>query len=149
MTNKISLDKIKCLIICKKRYNRLLIRSTMLNAGIKGEAITDIEKCKDIYYKLTDFDFNVIVIDHDEYFDFSYLNEINENPYVKNIPVMIVTSQQTEDFIRKAIEKGVAGIVLKPISTQSFKKNLEKISITTNRKKRASSKKQEELRKSA
>ncbi len=121
----------------------------MINAGIKGDAIVDIEKCKDIYYELSDFDFNIIIIDHDEYIDFSYLNELNDNPYVKKIPVMIVTKQKTEDFIRKAIEKGITGIVLKPISAQSFKKSLEKISVIPNRKEHKSDKKQEELRKSA
>ncbi len=149
MTKRKPLDKMKCLIICKKSYSRLLIRSTMINVGVKGDAISDIEKCQDIYYKLTDYDFDVIIIDHDEYVDFSYIKEINNNPYVKNTPIMIVTKQQTEDFIRKAIENGVSGIVLKPIPAQSLKKNLEKIPVKTNHKGHKTSKKQEELKKSA
>ncbi|OPZ78076.1 MAG: response regulator PleD [Alphaproteobacteria bacterium ADurb.Bin438] len=119
-------DSIKCLVVCKDKFNRSLIRSVVVNAGIRGTNISEIEDLREISFKGYDLCFNSIIIDHDEYEGFNYMEEIEKNPATNKTPLIILTNSNSKEFVLKAIELGITGIVLKPINTLSVKKNLEK-----------------------
>jgi two-component system chemotaxis response regulator CheY len=52
-------------------------------------------------------------------------NHSNEN--LKNIPVLLGTAERKPEEIKKAIEAGVSGYVVKPYNPESIKTALEKI----------------------
>jgi putative two-component system response regulator len=63
-------------------------------------------------------DLILLDIEMPEMSGFEFLNHIRNNaedPEQKNIPVIFVTSHETEDFITRAKECGVEGYVVKPI----------------------------------
>jgi CheY-like chemotaxis protein len=58
---------------------------------------------------------------------FEFLQQIRQNPEAKDIPVIIVTSYATPEFIERAIASGADGYLIKPFIPETLLKRVNTI----------------------
>lgn len=51
----------------------------------------------------------------------------HENPKLRGLPVIILTMHNEQEIVRKAIEQGIDGYLLKPVSIKSIKQRIEQV----------------------
>jgi two-component system chemotaxis response regulator CheY len=55
----------------------------------------------------------------------------SENPKIKKIPVLLGTAERKVEEIKRAIAAGVNGYIVKPYSTETIQKAIEKLKLPT------------------
>jgi len=127
---KIDMKTVKVLVIDDEPFMRQLLNKALAQVEIQeivgavnGE--DGLEKVKDNGGEL-----DVILCDLDmpEMNGFEFVRRLRElpDPGQANLPVVIVTGNSMEESVRSAIELGISGFLVKPVTAQALQQRIEK-----------------------
>lgn len=99
----------------------------LLSFGIKGVPAASRDEAREVLAHPQGIEGAIIDIDNTDVDGIRLVNDIKGDESLRGIAVIVHTVQSQKEFVRKMIEIGVAGYLLKPFSPETAKPKLEGI----------------------
>lgn len=123
---EINFGNITCLIIDDDKFARTFVKNALFQIGIKSvKEAADTTEATEI---LQSFKFDLLLLDHHmpKQTGLEFVKELRAGKIagIKNIPIVMITSDSSEETVTAAKALGVAGYLVKPISSLSLRKRI-------------------------
>lgn len=123
---EINFGNITCLIIDDDKFARTFVKNALFQIGIKSvKEAADTTEATEI---LQSFKFDLLLLDHHmpKQTGLEFVKELRAGKIagIKNIPIVMITSDSSEETVAAAKAFGVAGYLVKPISSLSLRKRI-------------------------
>ena len=119
--------KLKILLVDDSDITRQVARKVLRNIGF-----TNIVECKDgaeAYNQLSLNDFEIVIADWHmpNITGLDLLKKIRAGNRLKDVPFLMVTSEDKMEFVMQAIKAGVSSYIVKPVTVDSMETKLAEI----------------------
>src|SRR5271169_4283259 len=112
-------SKSKVLTVHDFYLTRNIVSYILRQNGFK--AIDSVSNSRDALERLESGKYSIVISDWNPNIDgLSMLNAVKENPQLKNLIFIMVTSESDKNMIMKAMDQGVDGYVMKPFTAESL-----------------------------
>ena len=103
-----------------------IVKEVLNQNGAKASGITNPEQG---FGMMAKEQYDAIILDRymDEVDGHEILEQLKKHPKMKIVPVIMLTGESKSTEIKKSIELGASGYVIKPFTPKSFLAQLEKI----------------------
>lgn len=123
---EINFGNITCLIIDDDKFARTFVKNALFQIGIKSvKEAADTTEATEI---LQSFKFDLLLLDQHmpKQTGLEFVKELRAGKIagIKNIPIVMITSDSSEETVTAAKALGVAGYLVKPISSLSLRKRI-------------------------
>jgi len=126
--NDIDMTKLRVLVIDDRAFTREIIETVLFELGISNvtQAVNGVDALSK--FSTIDANFDVVICDLEmpNMNGFEFVKQLRENTHLPctNVPVLIVTSHSDENSVQRAVEAGIHGYLVKPVSKQELEKRI-------------------------
>lgn len=121
-------NKLKILIVDDSKINRIMLKLMLDKEYEILEASDGLEAVKIINKYKQNISLILLDIEMPNMGGFEYLEYLNKNDYIHDIPVIIISSDDHIDTILKAYEMGASEYLTRPYNTKLVKQRIDNIS---------------------
>ncbi len=118
--------KTKCLVVDDEKHFLLYLKILFEHNGYEVISSSNVDEALHIV-KEEEIEFIVSDIHMPEKDGFQFLSELKNNNETKEIPVLIVSSDDSRDVVNRVIDMGAIGFMRKPVLQHHLKKVSEMI----------------------
>lgn len=124
----IDLTKLRVLVIDDRAFTRELIETVLYELEIINvtQAVNGIDAFSKFSMINANFDLVICDLEMPDMDGFEFVKQLRERENIPctNVPVLIVTSHSDEDSVQKAVEAGIHGYLIKPVSKHELEKRI-------------------------
>jgi len=119
--------KMKCLIVDDEKYFLLYIKTLFEFNGFEVVSKSNVDDALDVL-STEKVDFVISVLQMPGKDGYCLIEEIAKKQQTKDIPVIVVSNDDSQDAVSRVMEMGVAGYIRKPFLKSHIEKIIEFLS---------------------
>jgi len=125
----INFDELSVLVIDDSKFIRDTVRRILRSIGVNKirmapNGMTGLKMVSQEQFDVVLCDLSMEPINGMRFVEFL---RKHENAKLRDLPVIILTMHNEKEIVKKAIEQGINGYLLKPVSIKSIKERIEQV----------------------
>jgi len=125
----INFDELSVLVIDDSKFIRDTVRRILRSIGVSKirmapNGMTGLKMVSQEQFDVVLCDLSMEPINGMRFVEFL---RKHENAKLRDLPVIILTMHNEKEIVKKAIEQGINGYLLKPVSIKSIKERIEQV----------------------